>query len=439
MPTCGHEAKYDNVAGQYLPTNFPPWAKPGSALRTTPSQQSAAQCGPSAHPRNSGTDLGRHDGSRTQLNQNIVHLKDSPAKGLLRRAYTAACGARVLCNLAVPRRSALAVYFGGARIGDVGGPLVKVKRLREYFPEVRWGYNLAYLLSNAPYLPGFALELLKYRGIPIVHNQNGVFYRAWYAGDWQAQNRVMARQYHAADWVFYQSEFCRQAANKYLGARLGGGEILYNAVDTARFAPHDEPRDTGDSGYRFLLTGKIGNHLYYRLESSIAGLRVARDAGLDARLVVAGWVENTAKTRAETLAAELHLSDKVSFIGPYTQEQAPNVYRSAHAYIMTKHNDPCPNTVLEALASGLPVLYSDSGGVPELVGSDAGVPLPCAEDWEMPRVPTAAAIGAGMQRIAAGHAAFSAAARRRAIERFDIAHWIARHRAVFQQLIDARR
>ncbi len=365
-------------------------------------------------------------------------LEYSSAKHLLRQAYTAACGAQVVCNLPIPRRGDLAVYYGGARTGDIGGTLVKVKRLCQYFPEVRWGYNLVYLLSNTPYLPNYALRLLKQRGIPMVHNQNGVFYGAWYAGDWQAQNRRMARSYHAADWVFYQSEFCRRAADRFLGPRAGPGEVLHNAVDTVRFAPAQGTSDGARDGYTFLITGKIDGHLYYRLESTIVGLRVACDAGLDARLVVAGWVQADAQSRAEVLAKKLGLTGRVSFTGSYTQQQAPEIYRAADAYVMTKHNDPCPNTVLEALAVGLPVLYSDSGGVPELVGTEAGVALPCIEDWETPRAPAPEAVGEGMLRIVRNHAAFSAAARRRAVEHFDIAHWIDRHRAVFQQLIAAR-
>lgn len=368
-----------------------------------------------------------------------MHLKYHWTKKLLRDAYTATCGAQVLCNLAVPRRDTLAVYYGGARRGDFGGPLVKVKRLREYFPEVRWGYNLVYLLSNTPYLPGMALGVLKRRGVPIVHNQNGVFYKAWYEGDWAAQNRRMARSYHAADWVFYQSEFCRRAADKFLGARSGSGEILYNAVDTDHFRPQQRGPDKVRSDYSFLITGKIDRHLYYRLESTIGGLRIACDGGLNARLKVAGWVDNEARSRAESQARELGLAGRVEFAGAYTQEQAPDIYRNADAYVMTKHNDPCPNTVLEALASGLPILYSDSGGVPELAGTEAGVALPCLEDWETTQTPKAEAIGEGMLRIAAGHGAFADAARRRAVERFDIRHWIDRHQAVFQDLIAQRR
>ena len=367
----------------------------------------------------------------------LIRAADPTAKRLIRQAYSAAIGAQAVCNLLVLRRRKLAVYYGGARGGDHGGPLVKVRRLQEHFPEARWGYDLVYLLSNAPYLPDLALRLLKRRGIPVVHNQNGVFYGAWYAGDWEAQNQRMALSYHAADRVFYQSEYCRRAADRFLGYRAGPGEILYNAVDTSRFAP-GQARHDAVLGYRFLITGVIDKHLYYRLESTIAGLRLACDGGLDARLVVAGFVDAEAKLRAEALGETLGLSGKISFTGPYTQQQAPEVYRGADAYVMTKHNDPCPNTVLEALAAGLPVLYSDSGGVPELVGAEAGIGLPCAEDWETPRTPTPEAIGAGMLEIAAKRAAFSTAARRRAVERFDIAPWVARHRAVFEQLAGKR-
>ena len=119
-------------------------------------------------------------------------------------------------------------------------------------------------------------------------------------------------------------------------------------------------------------------------EASLKGLAAARATGLDARLIVAGWMSSPAAARCRDLAATLDLGGAVSMTGPYTQEDAPAVYRSADAYLMLKHNDPCPNAVLEALACGLPVLYSDSGGVPELVGGDCGVALACAESWQRP-------------------------------------------------------
>lgn len=363
---------------------------------------------------------------------------DPQLKVVLRKGYRFTCGVLVAVNCILPRRRALAVHYGGARIGDVGGPLVKVKRLSQYFPDHPLGFNLVYLLSNTPYLPRPALELLRSRGIPIVLNQNGVFYPGWYAGDWQTPNRIMAEGFHLADWVFFQSEFCRRAADRFLGARQGRSEILYNAVDTKRFLP--ATRKGSLSPFVFLITGKIDDHIGYRLESTIAGLGKARKDGLDACLQIAGFVAPGARMAAEQLAQRLRIADHVSFTGSYRQEEAPSIYGSADAYVMTKYNDPCPNTVLEALACGLPVLYSDSGGVPELVGSEAGIALDCGgEHWDKPRVPSVEVIAAGMRKIAEQRSVFADAARARAVERFDIAYWIGRHREVFEILLKEKR
>jgi glycosyltransferase involved in cell wall biosynthesis len=324
------------------------------------------------------------------------------------------------------------VFYGGARAGNIGGPLVKVQRLQQAFPERRLDYNLVYTLSNAPYLTRRALERLKRRKVPVVTNQNGVFYAAWYAGDWRAKNAEMATAYHLADHVFWQSDFCRTCADHFLGPREGAGELLYNAVDTGRFSPSDS---RPERPFTFLATGKFGDDLFYRIDATLAGLAAARAGGLDARLHIAGWTAPSVAARMTARIAQLDLDTAVTATGPYTQAQAPDIYRSADAYVMLKHNDPCPNTVLEALACGLPVVHSRSGGVPELVGETAGIGLDVAESFEQPFWPTGEAVGAAMIAIAEGHEAAATEARARAVARFDIAHWLYRHRQVFQSLL----
>jgi glycosyltransferase involved in cell wall biosynthesis len=367
----------------------------------------------------------------TRLSMSDRLQKDSLLKPLLRTGWRAALLLHGLASAATSGGGgAPRVFYGGARSGNLGGPLVKVKRLQGFFPPKAWRYNLVYALSNAPYLPAPALEMLRRRHIPLVLNQNGVFYPGWYGGDWHAQNIVMAHAYHSAEYVFWQSEFCRRSADRFLGQRTGAGEILFNAVDLERFSPAAK---RSEGPFCFLVTGKIGRHLGYRLESTIAGLAVACRAGLDARLIIAGWIEDEAAARAAT--ARHGVAGRVDFAGRYSQEQAPNIYRAADAYVMTKYLDPCPNTVLEAMACGLPVLYSASGGVPELVGDGAGIGLPLPEDWDAVHVPAAEEIGRGMLAIAEVAAAMGAAARARAEAAFDIRHWIDRHRHVFELLL----
>lgn len=357
----------------------------------------------------------------------------SLSKALLRKGWRTLQFVHALLTAPLPRsREVPRVFYGGARSGNLGGPLVKIKRLQQHFPPCRWSYNMAYLLSNAPYLPGPALDWLKLNRIPLVLNQNGVFYPGWYAGDWQGQNAIMAEAYHRADHVFWQSEFCRRSADKFLGQRSGNGEVLFNAIDTDHFSPARRP---ADRPLTFLVTGKIGIHLGYRLTSTIEGFALACRSGLDARLNIAGWVEDVAGVRA--MVAKYCDADKVRILGPYTQETAPAIYTDADVYVMTKYLDPCPNTVIEAMACGLPILYSASGGVPELVGDEAGIGLPVPEDWERIHVPPAVAIAEGMLRIADMKQPMGQAARARAETHFDIRNWIDRHRMVFNKLLQS--
>ena len=367
----------------------------------------------------------------TSASRTDTRRSDPPIKALARNAYRGANAvrARLLARRAKPGE-APRVWYGGARAGDAGGPLVKVARLHEAFPEANGMFNLLYTLSNTPYLPRSALAAMKMRGTAIVHNQNGVFYPGWYASDWQAQNARMADAYHLADHVFWQSNFCRRCADRFLGKREGPGEVLFNAVDISLFAPETEKAPRSEP-FTFLLTGKIQNHLAYRLEDTIAGLATARAQGLDAQLLIAGIIDDGARAAAYTAAQDADIAARVRFTGPYTQAEAPALYRSADAYVMTKHADPCPNTVIEAMACGLPVAYVASGGVPELVGPNAGTGVAADDDWEKPFRPAPEALGAAMRRVAEHQAAMSTAARARAEAAFSLDAWLDRHATVF--------
>ncbi len=245
----------------------------------------------------------------------------------------------------------------------------------------------------------------------------------------------MAIPYHIADYVFYQSKFCQYAADLFLGKRNGESEILYNAVDTELFRPNKISSLKNKDPFTFLITGQINKHLFYRIESTIRGMAIAISEGLNAKLIIAGGLDDHTIKRSSALAEELKISNNVTFFGAYSQNEAPSIYNSANAYVMTKHNDPCPNTVIEALSCGLPVLYSSSGGVPELVGSNAGVSLNCAESWQSVKTPDTKDICNGMLEIVDKYEKMSNYARSRACKKFDIKHWIKRHKQIFEQLL----
>jgi len=322
----------------------------------------------------------------------------------------------------------LRVFYGYFKIGAIGGPSVKVQKLRILFPEYSNNFNLVYLLSNNIYFSKSALSLLKKRRIPILLNQNGVYYKSWFKGNYLEKNKFMAYGYHLADYVFWQSEFCRRTSDKFLGKRKGDGEILYNCVDTNLFIPKFRNKKL----FTFLITGNINKENNYRIISVLNAFKKLRN-NQNIRLLIAGKIQD--KTYLELKSSEMQIDNKVKFIGKYNQLEAPKIYQLADAYITMTYKDNCPTAVLEAMSCGLPILYSSSGGIPELVDINSGVGLEVKSSWKEIKIPKVSEIADGMIQIMNNKKSMSESSRNRASEKFNLIDWKKKHEIIFDFLL----
>jgi glycosyltransferase involved in cell wall biosynthesis len=132
--------------------------------------------------------------------------------------------------------------------------------------------------------------------------------------------------------------------------------------------------------------------------------------------------------------AELAIADQVRRIPPYRQDEAPPIYQAAHILLHPKYKDPCPTVPIEAMACGVSVIGSASGGMPELVSADAGILLEVPESWEKNYWPAPTAMADAVQQIMDRRAHYAAGARANAVARFSVEKWLAQHRRVFQML-----
>jgi glycosyltransferase involved in cell wall biosynthesis len=316
------------------------------------------------------------------------------------------------------------------------GGIVKLQHLAKAFPDAALRFNVLYLVTSR--LPAAAVvraDWARRKGARVVVNQNGVAYPAWHGSGWEAVNAEMTALLARADHVFYQSEFCRLSADRFVGPARGPWEVLYNPVDTSRFAP--QPKAKGRP-LTLLLGGSQDQR--YRFEAAVRTLAVLIRRGVDGELLVAGrlgWTNDAiaARQQVAALVSSLGLTERVAFLGPYTQAEAPSLFCRADIVLHTKYNDPCPTVVLEALACGRPVVYSKSGGVPELVGDAGGVGIEAELSWERDIPPDPEALADAVCRVQRDLATFAAGARARAVERFDVGHWVARHRRVLEGLV----
>ena len=326
------------------------------------------------------------------------------------------------------------VHYGGSRGGELGGPSVKIKKLNQYFPESSWKFNILYLLSNSIYLNPLSCKLIKKKGLPVVLNQNGVFYPAWFDGNWEKENYKMSQIYCLADYILWQSKFCKKACEKFLDKRIGIGEILYNSVDTSIFVPKNRGNK---KRFSFLITGNIRRKNNYRISIVLIALKEILKKNTEVELIIAGYVED--RKYFFSKIRDLKIQDNVIFIETYSQKDAPEIYQLADAYITMSYQDNCPTAVLEAMACGLPILYSNSGGIPELVDNESGLGINVKRNWNKIIVPSSSAVSEGMEKIIENRNNMSQASRTRSVEFFDLKIWISKHQNIFEKLLENRK
>jgi len=322
------------------------------------------------------------------------------------------------------------VFYGHDLVPEPGEPVAggsaKFQRLAARFPNSPTDFTLLYLGST--WLPrdlGLLLRLAARRRVPIAVNQDGVAYPGWAGDATDELNRPLRRALLAADHVVYQSRFSKDSSDAFLGEPQGSWEVLHNAVDVDHFTPAARP----PSGDPVLLLGGDQTQAY-RLELALRTFARVLASEPGARLLVAGRLVSP----VEPLLDELRLRGRVELVGRYAQRDAPEIIRRAHVLLHTKVKDPCPSAVIEAMACGLPVVYPASGGTIELVGDEAGIGVPHPDTWERDKPPAPEALAEAVGHVLADRAAYSAAARRRAVERFALGPWLDRHAELFVEL-----
>jgi colanic acid/amylovoran biosynthesis glycosyltransferase len=106
----------------------------------------------------------------------------------------------------------------------------------------------------------------------------------------------------------------------------------------------------------------------------------------NAKLTVAG--EGPLLSQLQNLARDLKIDGRVSFTGFISQEQLREIYYASHIFLhpsQTGHDgnqEGIPNSMLEAMASGLPVFATRHGGIPEAIEDGASGVLVSEGDHE---------------------------------------------------------
>ncbi len=147
--------------------------------------------------------------------------------------------------------------------------------------------------------------------------------------------------------------------------------------------------------------------------------------GSTARLLIAGPGEVAAWARE---AHEDGVEERVTFLGP--RKDVVDLYQAADLFIFPSRAEGCPNAVLEAMASGLPVVATDVAGNREVVGEDgkAGWLVPAEDPAALAEAVATLLSSPALRREV------SAAGRARVLEQFDIQRVGAQYLSLYESL-----
>lgn len=189
-----------------------------------------------------------------------------------------------------------------------------------------------------------------------------------YLPRYQEFQRLTMGQYMAERRIFIAlSQMVAHDFEHFHGVRRSQIRVVYNGVDIERFSPEHRPR------YRQVVRDELGvadgetlvlivahNFRLKGVPTLVAAVKRLRAEGQAIKLAIVGGKRSM---RRSTTAP--NVDPTVVFVGP-AADPAP-YYAAADLYVQPTFYDPCSLVVLEALASGLPVVTSRFNGAGELM------------------------------------------------------------------------
>lgn len=213
----------------------------------------------------------------------------------------------------------------------------------------------SFLLAPLP-----AVCIAKLFGKPVVMN-----YRSGEAPDHLGRSGIARATLRHVDQNAVPSRFLHDVFASF-GIR---SEIIPNIVDVERFGFRRRER------LRPLILSTRNFETLYNLPCTLRAFRLVQDRFPDAQLTLVGAGSQDDALRR--LVRELRL-EHVTFAGRVPPDDIWRYYADADLYLQTPNIDNMPASVLEAFASGCPVVATSAGGVPAILTHDLhGLLVPC--------------------------------------------------------------
>jgi glycosyltransferase involved in cell wall biosynthesis len=143
-------------------------------------------------------------------------------------------------------------------------------------------------------------------------------------------------------------------------------DIIPNGVDLNRFYPSADGNISGE--LKLLTVGRLS--VTKRVEILIEAVEILSKKGRDVRLTISGG--GGLLEQLKNLVEQKKLTDVIDLTGRIESEKMPDVYRQNNIFVSASMQEGMSNAMLEAMASGLPIITTRCEGVDELI-TDNGI------------------------------------------------------------------
>lgn len=214
-----------------------------------------------------------------------------------------------------------------------------------------------------------AIWIAKMRRVPVVVN-----YRGGKAEEFLNRSlRTVKPTLNASTKIIVPSKFLNTVFNKFDIET----SIIANIIDISRFKKNDI--NNSDSKGPHILVARNLEKIYDNAMAINAFNEVLKQYP-NATLTIAGT--GPEKNNLDELVSQLGLVERVTFTGRVDRKKMPALYQSADVMLNPSQVDNMPNSILEALASSVPVVSTNVGGIPYMVEHEKNVLLVNSQDYQ---------------------------------------------------------
>ncbi|ODS35025.1 hypothetical protein BEH94_03725 [Candidatus Altiarchaeales archaeon WOR_SM1_SCG] len=147
-------------------------------------------------------------------------------------------------------------------------------------------------------------------------------------------------------------------------------KIIYNGIDINEFKPAGKNDDT----IKILCVSRLIKRK--GIEYLIKSVPLILNKTKCFKITIVG--EGNMEHELKNLANKLDVSKYIEFRGYVKHNKLPSIYSDSNIFVLPSLNEGMSNTVLEAMASGLPIITTDTGGTRELI-KDNGIIVPMGD------------------------------------------------------------